>query len=109
MKLLNFDNNGYIDYASGKMQAHWSSSFGSDATTLAEMWADLQQTTIPEAQIENATEKDLDYFLLTHHWFKTYPTFMAMALTFQKLRIRHTISDWVWSFVYRIAALNTNK
>ena len=109
LKLLRFDNNGCINYASDSMQEQFSSVFGSDAVTLAEIWADLQLTNIPEARIENATEKHLNYFLLTHHWLKVYPTFTSMALTFQAFGIRHTISDWVWSMVYRIAALKPTK
>lgn len=105
LKFCKYEDNGYIDYTKDHVQEAFSSTFGSDAVTLADLWSDLQTTTIPEARIKNATEKDLRYFLLTHRWFKEYSTFTAMAVEHQELGVRDTLSKRTWDMVLRIVAL----
>jgi len=109
MQLFDFEDNGFMDYTKPHVQELYSSVLGSDAVTLANLWSDLQTTAIPEARIENATEKDLSYFLLAHNWLKEYPSFTSMAMKFSRLGVRSTISDWTWSMVLRIAALKPLK
>jgi len=111
LELFCYEDNGYINHASAEMTKTYSAVFGSDAATLANVWADLQTTNIAEARIENASEKDLKYFLACHHWLKSYATWMAMAVKFKKsgLGTRETISKRVWAMVRCIRALKVTK
>jgi len=109
LKVCKFVDNGYIDYSKDEVQMEFNSVFGSDAVTLTELWSDLQMTAIPEARIDNATEKDLDYFLLTHIWLKQHKSYEAMSMQYQELGVRQTIADWTWLMVLRIAALKPLK
>ena len=68
LRFNGYGDNGFVDYLKEHVQEDFSSYYGSDALSLAALWNELQTTAIPEARIENATEKQLNYYLATHHW-----------------------------------------
>lgn len=110
LEFFSYEDNGYVDYKSEKMMAEFNSVLGSDAETLSDLWSALQTTNIPQARIRG-TEEHLKYFLATHHWLKTYPTWNHMAVNFKKIDLgcRDTISKKVFAMVRRFSYLMSTK
>ena len=101
-------DNGYVDYHKDHVQEKYMSYFGSDSVALAMLWTDLQTTAIPGARIDNATEKDLNYFLAMHHWLKAYPTYNNLSNN-KNVGGPNPCRDWTWRMVQRMAALKAAK
>ena len=51
----------------------FKSFYGSKPIVCAQIWEDLQTTDIVEARIEAKSQKDVDYFLMAHHFLTCYP------------------------------------
>ena len=80
--------------------------FGCNPAVCAQIWEDLQKTTIDGAQID---EKDLnkDYFLGTFYFLKRYPTEEEREAKFD--RSQKTIRTWHWFYIQKIQALKEAK
>lgn len=83
--------------------------YGSHPVVLAQLWEDLQTTTIPDARI-NTTKKrsvHLKNFLRANLFLKQYPTEKQRRVLLASLRT--TIRTWTKYFVKRIQALKEDK
>jgi len=80
--------------------------YGSLPVVYSELWSDLQTTTVPGARID-ASEVDVESFLLGLHFLRCYPTNDHQEGMF-KICMK-TARKWSWYFVEKIAALKDVK
>jgi hypothetical protein len=99
----------FVNYNTEKMQQDFNTKFGSNQYELSAIWADLQTTTVPGARIDNATERTLSYFLLTHHWLSCYPTNGEMAMDYKHLGHKETLREKTKLFTLKMALLRPIK
>jgi hypothetical protein len=91
-----------LDTSYDRFRAH----YGSNPEVYAQLFIDLQTTTIPEA---NIAEKDLciDDFLMSLHFLKCYPTELQQEALF-KVSDR-TARKWTWFYITKIHFLKQQK
>jgi len=79
--------------------------YGAHPIVLAELWIELQTTTVAEARIDTSKTRSvhLKNYLRTLHFLKCYPT--EKVRKYQTGNTRKTVRKWCWYFVERIAAL----
>lgn len=85
----------------------FKSIYGSDPQVYANIWEDLQMTTIADARVDNANESDLKSYFMALSFFQLY----------EKERVREakyklcstTIRNRTWDWVRRIQALKEEK
>ena len=109
LRFSGYKDNGFVDYSKEHVQEEYMSFYGSDSIALAALWNEMQTTAIPEARIENATEKVLNYFLATHHWLKEYSSYNNLAKISKAIGGPDTCKAWTWAMVEKIAALKAAK
>jgi DDE superfamily endonuclease len=61
----------------------------------------------PEARVDDAGQKDFDYFMIALHFLRVYPTEGQQAGLFN--RSKRSCRDWGWMFVRKISALKASK
>lgn len=80
--------------------------YGSHPIVYAQIWEDLQTTTIPEARID-AQKIHPHNFLMATHFLARYPTEQEQASTFGICD--KTARYWTWFFACKIQALKAQK
>ena len=85
----------------------FKSFYGSKPIVCAQIWEDLQTTDIEEARIEANNQKDVDYFLMAHHFLTCYPLENQRAGLFQVCET--TTRSWCWYYVMKMQALKGLK
>ena len=86
--------------------------YGAHPMVLAQIWEDLQTTTIPEARIHplgryKKRSVNLKNFLRTHNFLKCYQTEDVRKITSGKSK--KTLRKWCWYFLKRMHALKGVK
>ena len=83
--------------------------YGSRPEVLAVIWVDLQSTTYERARVPRE-KLNLDYFHMTHHYLRQYPTESERRFDYlQVSRRKQTHREWVWYYVEKIRALKQQK
>jgi len=87
----------------------FKSYYGSHPVVLAQVWEELQTTTIPGARIDTSRKRSvhLKTFLRSMQFLKQYPTERQRRVQFA--RSRTTIRTWSKYFIKRIQALKAIK
>ena len=80
--------------------------YGTDPSVCAQIFNDLQTTTITEAKID-ASSVPLPGFFVALHFLKRYQTEEEQSIFFKMSR--NTVRKWKWFFVNRIRALKADK
>ena len=80
--------------------------YGSNPIVYAYMWADLLNTTNPDARID-IDAVDLDAFFMCLHFLKCYPSEALLAATFHMCE--KSTRKWRCFFAQKIQALKTDK
>jgi hypothetical protein len=73
----------------------FKSHYGSDPAMYAQIWEDLQFTTIPGTRIDTCTVYS-SHFLMTIHFLKCYPSEAQLAASFSICE--KTARKWHWFF-----------
>jgi DDE superfamily endonuclease len=81
--------------------------YGSMPIVYAQLWEDLQLTDDATARVNDAKEKDFDYFMAAVHFLKAYPTEGQRAGIFK--RCKRNCRDWGWTYVKKISLLKPAK
>lgn len=84
----------------------FKTEYGADPAVYAQIWEDLQTTSIAAAKIDPRT-CNIDQFFIALYFLKRYPGELQQSNTFG--RARNTIRKWRWYFVDRISALVAAK
>ena len=84
----------------------FKSHYGSDPVVYAQIWEDLQFTTIPEARIDTRAVHS-SHFLMTMYFLKCYPNEAQLAASFSICE--KTVRKWRWYFARKIQALKSEK
>jgi len=81
--------------------AEFKSYYGSHPVVLAQLWEDLQTTTIAAARIDTSKKRsvNLKTFLRAHQFIKQYPTERQRRIQFANSRM--TIRTWTKYFIKR--------
>jgi hypothetical protein len=74
---------------------------------VAQIWLDLQSKTIPHARVDDAKEKDLEFYFQAHRFLAVYPRERQRAATFGT--IIRTSRHQTWEFVVKVACLTQQK
>jgi hypothetical protein len=87
--------------------------YGAPAVALADMWFDLQTTTIPGAALsesENSSKKGLDHFLkIAQNWLWIYHRNGKILADKFQICEDYAKGERLWSWVHKIAALKNKK
>lgn len=84
------------------------SHYGSNPIIYAQIWEDLQTTPIDEARISGAdANTGLNYFLMSIHFLKCYPTEQQQVSRFQISD--RTVREWTWFYLKKVQALKAQK
>lgn len=84
----------------------FKSHYGSDPVVYAQIWEDLQFTTIPEARIDTSKVFS-SHFMMALCFLKCYPKEAELAGSFSFCET--TVRKWQWFFVRKIQALKSEK
>ena len=85
-----------------RIKAHYRSNH----IVYAQMWEDLQTTTIPEARIDSQ-KMDPDSFLMAIHFLAHYPTEQEQTGIFKICD--KTACSWSWFYARKIQELKGEK
>lgn len=91
----------------GKKEELFRADFGKDPIVLTKVWEALQTTSVPNAKIHQASEKDLSAFLWTFHWMTCYPT--EASLESRTGWCDKVIRERLKAMVKKIALLKSEK
>jgi hypothetical protein len=80
--------------------------YGSIPRVYAQLWEDLQTTTITEAQVVG-NKKHFKYFMGAVHFLTVYPTEGQRAGIFK--RCETNCREWGWTYLQKISALKAHK
>lgn len=87
----------------------FKAEFGTHPTVIAEIWVDLQTTTIDAARIDTTATKNcnIENFLWAFYLLMRYPVEKQMK---KKTKLcENSTRKWIWYFVSRIQALKADK
>ena len=84
----------------------FNAHYGSNPVVYAQIWEDLQTTTIPEARID-IKKTDPVSFLMGVHFLKRYPTEHEQAGIFKLCE--KTARKWAWYYARKLQALKEQK
>lgn len=85
----------------------FSTHFKCKPIVLAQLWEDLQTTSVDEARIEPTQQKDVDYYLMAIHFLACYPKENEAE---GQLKVSdRTWRYWVWFYLKRIRRLKQTK
>jgi hypothetical protein len=85
--------------------------YGAPAVALADMWFDLQTTTIPGAALSESenSSKGLDRFLIAQNWLWIYHRNAKILADKFRICEDYAKGEKLWSWVRKIAALKDEK
>jgi hypothetical protein len=107
LALVHYDGQRQALASNKTKRLYFKSHYGSQPEVVAQIWLDLQSTTIPHARVDDADEKDLEFYLQAHHFLTAYPREPQRSATFGT-SIRAS-QDRVWEFVDKLSALTQQK
>jgi len=81
--------------------------YGSNHVVCAQIWEDLQLTTIDKAHLPVENRDKINYFLMAMHFLKRYDVESERSLIYGVSR--DTARTWSWYFVEKIQALKSDK
>jgi hypothetical protein len=88
--------------------ARFRSFFGSLPVVYAQLWEDLQTTSIDDARLVVADpERDLKYLLFSIYYLKSYP--IENDSSGRWGLSDRTLRDWKWRYIKKIQALKADK
>lgn len=81
--------------------------YGSRPVVYAQIWEDLQRTTVAEALVPVKDRDKVDYFFMALHFLKRYYVESERALIYGVDKT--TVRKWTWYFIEKIQALKKEK
>jgi len=81
--------------------------YGADPHVVAQIWEDLQTTSVEAARIDVKSRRKIKYFFMTLHFLKRYGTEVERETTWQISE--NTLRLHCWYFVDKIRALMAEK
>jgi len=113
LKILGVDRHRQKRQSAKSNLADFKAHYGVDPIVCAQMWEDLQTTTIAAAQIDAKSSynrnsgANLKNFLRGFHFLMRYGTELERKVS--SGNARNTVRKWTWFFVEKIAALKGLK
>jgi hypothetical protein len=68
LALVHYDGQRQALASNKTKRSYFKSHYWSHPEVVAQIWLDLQSMTIPHARIDDADEKDLEFYLQAHHF-----------------------------------------
>ena len=108
LAIVGFDKRRQENVSKKTNLSRFQSNFGFHPLIYAQIWHDLQTTTVKLARIDTSQRGvTLENFLYSLRYFKTYPTEEQMAGPWGYCE--KIVRKWAWFFLGKIAALRVEK
>ena len=102
LRLVGFEIHRILSVSRRTNVDRFKSHYGSDPVVYAQIWEDLQFTTIPEACIDTRAVSS-SHFLMTMYFLKCYPNEAQLAASFSICK--KTVRKWLWYFARNVKHL----
>ena len=107
MKLAGLEDRAFAKRKQASLEQAFVDRYGCFSVVAAQIWEDMQRTSINEAFLPINERDKVDYFFMSLHFLKRYPVESERALWYKCHQ--DTCRDWSWKFIKKIHALKHEK